>query len=149
MTSSLPGGTIRIAGKTVSRLGLGTMRLTGAGTWGDPDDRGQGLGVLRQAVHTYGITHIDTADAYGPHTVEELIAEALHPYPDETPRRDQGRPPAAGAQRVGPTRASGLPAGVCRGEPAPSEGRTAGAVPCKAAHRLRGVLFSLADPLGQ
>ncbi|MGW6755083.1 aldo/keto reductase [Streptomyces sp. NPDC055006] len=83
MTSSLPGKTIRIAGKTVSRLGLGTMRLTGAGTWGDPDDRGQGLSVLRQAVHTYGITHIDTADAYGPHTVEELIADALHPYPDE------------------------------------------------------------------
>ncbi|MFC9673732.1 hypothetical protein ACFWN5_42515 [Streptomyces sp. NPDC058430] len=47
MTSSLPGGTIRIAGKTVSRLGLGTMRLTGAGTWGDPDDRDQALGVLR------------------------------------------------------------------------------------------------------
>ncbi|MFE5688757.1 aldo/keto reductase [Streptomyces sp. NPDC056512] len=83
MTSSPPGKTIRIAGKTVSRLGLGTMRLTGAGTWGDPDDRDQALSVLRQAVHTYGITHIDTADAYGPHTVEELIADALHPYPDE------------------------------------------------------------------
>lgn len=82
MTVTLPGGTIEIAGKTVSRLGFGTMRLTGPGTWGDPDDRDQALTVLRNAVHTFGITHIDTADAYGPHTVEHLIRDALYPYPD-------------------------------------------------------------------
>ncbi|MFE7660401.1 aldo/keto reductase [Streptomyces celluloflavus] len=83
MTSTPPGGTIEIAGKTVSRLGFGTMRLTGPGTWGDPDDRTQALTVLRHAVHTHGITHIDTADAYGPHTAEHLIKDALHPYPDD------------------------------------------------------------------
>ncbi|WP_282795208.1 aldo/keto reductase [Streptomyces sp. CC224B] len=76
-----PGGTITLAGKTVSRLGLGTMRLTGPGTWGDPANRDSALSVLRQAVHPYGITHIDTADAYGPHTVEHLIRDALYPCP--------------------------------------------------------------------
>ncbi|MFC6066999.1 aldo/keto reductase [Streptomyces ochraceiscleroticus] len=81
MTATPPAGTITIAGKTVSRLGFGTMRLTGPGTWGDPEDRDTALSVLRQAVHTYGITHIDTADAYGPHTAEHLIRDALYPYP--------------------------------------------------------------------
>ncbi|WP_371551564.1 aldo/keto reductase [Streptomyces sp. NBC_00554] len=82
MTGTPPAGTITIAGKTVSRLGFGTMRLTGPGTWGYPDDCHTAVSVLRQAVHTYGITHIDTADAYGPHTVEHLVREALHPYPE-------------------------------------------------------------------
>ncbi|MFJ2349599.1 aldo/keto reductase [Streptomyces antimycoticus] len=82
MTIKPPAGTITIAGKAVSRLGFGTMRLTGPGIWGDPADRATALTVLRQAVHTYGITHIDTADAYGPHTVEHLIHDALHPYPE-------------------------------------------------------------------
>ena len=82
MSATPPAGTITIAGKTVSRLGFGTMRLTGPGTWGDPVDRYTALNVLRQAVHTHGITHIDTADAYGPHTVEYLIREALYPYPE-------------------------------------------------------------------
>ncbi|WP_260988146.1 aldo/keto reductase [Streptomyces sp. CFMR 7] len=82
MSSARLGGSIEIAGKTVSRLGFGTMRLTGPGTWGDPDDRDRALAVLRQAVHTHGITHVDTADAYGPHTVENLIKDALYPYPD-------------------------------------------------------------------
>ncbi|MEU8687677.1 aldo/keto reductase [Streptomyces sp. NPDC048665] len=77
-----PAGTITLAGKTVSRLGFGTLRLTGPGTWGDPVDRGTALSVLRQAVHTHGISHIDTADAYGPHTVEHLIRDALYPYPE-------------------------------------------------------------------
>lgn len=81
--SALLGGSIEIAGKAVSRLGFGTMRLTGPGTWGDPDDRDRALSVLRQAVHTHGVTHIDTADAYGPHTVEHLIRDALYPYPGE------------------------------------------------------------------
>ncbi|MEU8887315.1 aldo/keto reductase [Streptomyces sp. NPDC048442] len=83
MSSAPPAGAFTLAGKQVSRLGFGTMRLTGPGTWGDPDDRDQALSVLRQAVHTYGITHLDTADAYGPHTVEHLIRDALHPYPED------------------------------------------------------------------
>lgn len=82
MTSALPGGTITIAGKSVSRLGFGTMSLTGPGTWGEPADRETALSILRQAVHTYGISHIDTADAYGPHTAEQLIRDALYPYPE-------------------------------------------------------------------
>jgi aryl-alcohol dehydrogenase-like predicted oxidoreductase len=57
------------------------MRLTGPGTWGTPHDPDRAIGVLRSAVGTLGITHIDTADAYGPHTVEDLIRQALHPYP--------------------------------------------------------------------
>ncbi|KNE83331.1 aldo/keto reductase [Streptomyces xinghaiensis] len=75
-------GTISIAGKEVPRLGLSTMRLTGPGTWGAPPDPGEALAVLRTAVHEHGIAHIDTADAYGPHTAEDLIRDALHPYPD-------------------------------------------------------------------
>lgn len=82
MSATPPGGTIRIAGEAVSRLGFGTMRLTAPGIRGDPEDRDTALSVLRQAVHTYGITHIDTADAYGPHTAEHLIRDALHPYPE-------------------------------------------------------------------
>ncbi|MGW3085782.1 aldo/keto reductase [Streptomyces sp. NPDC001108] len=81
MTTQPPGGTVDIAGKTVSRLGFGTMRLTGPGTWGDPDNRDRAIGMLRSAVDAFGITHLDTADAYGPHTVEHLIKDALHPYP--------------------------------------------------------------------
>ncbi|MEU1519131.1 aldo/keto reductase [Streptomyces sp. NPDC005811] len=82
MNHVLPAGTITIAGKEVSRLGLGTMRLTGPGTWRHPLDRDTALSVLRQAVHTHGITHSDTADAYGPHTVEHMMHEALYPYPE-------------------------------------------------------------------
>jgi pyridoxine 4-dehydrogenase len=78
-----PAGAISIAGKTVSRLGLGTMRLTGPGTWGLPADQTSSVHLLREAVHTHGITHIDTADAYGPHSVEYLIRWALYPYPAE------------------------------------------------------------------
>jgi aryl-alcohol dehydrogenase-like predicted oxidoreductase len=81
MTSEPAGGRIEIAGKSVSRLGLSTMRLTGRGAWGEPEDKASALELLRTAVDTHGITHIDTADAYGPHTVEELIREALYPYP--------------------------------------------------------------------
>ncbi|MFJ4918514.1 aldo/keto reductase [Streptomyces sp. NPDC088725] len=80
--NTLPGGPVTIAGKTVSRLGLGTMRLTGPGTWHDPHDRQRAIELLRRAVHVHGITHLDTADAYGPHTVEHLIREALHPFPE-------------------------------------------------------------------
>jgi pyridoxine 4-dehydrogenase len=82
MVTSAPGGTITIAGKAVSRLGFGTMRLTGPGTWGHPASTSAATAVLREAVD-HGITHIDTADAYGPHTVEELVRRAFHPYPDD------------------------------------------------------------------
>ncbi|MGF1236318.1 aldo/keto reductase [Streptomyces sp. 2-6] len=82
MSIAPPAGTITIVGKSVSRLGFGTMCLTGPGIWGYPADYDTALAVLREAVDTHGISHIDTADAYGPHTVEHLIREALHPYPE-------------------------------------------------------------------
>ncbi|MFI5527042.1 aldo/keto reductase [Kitasatospora sp. NPDC051853] len=82
MITDPPGGALNIAGVTVSRLGLGTMRLTGPGTWGNPDDTAAAVRLIRRAV-TSGISHIDTADAYGPHTVEDLIRWALHPYTDD------------------------------------------------------------------
>jgi pyridoxine 4-dehydrogenase len=64
----------------VTRLGFGSMRLTGKGIWGPPADRAEAISVLRRAVEL-GINFIDTADSYGPHIAEELIAEALYPYP--------------------------------------------------------------------
>jgi pyridoxine 4-dehydrogenase len=64
----------------VYRLGFGAMQLTGPNVWGEPADRAQAIAVLRRAVEL-GINLIDTADSYGPHVSEELIREALHPYP--------------------------------------------------------------------
>ncbi|WP_406178871.1 aldo/keto reductase [Streptomyces canus] len=78
-----PGGSLGLAGRTVSRLGLGTMGLTGPGNWGAPPNPAEAVRLLRTAVGEHGVTHIDTADAYGPHTVEELIRRALHPYGHE------------------------------------------------------------------
>jgi len=76
-------GTFRIGGDLpVHRLGFGAMRITGEGIWGDPPDRDEAIRVLRRAVDL-GVTLIDTADSYGPETSEQLIAEALHPYPDD------------------------------------------------------------------
>ena len=76
-------GTFRIGdGPTVRRLGFGAMRLTGSGIWGDPDDPDECRRVLRRAVEL-GVNLIDTADSYGPEVSERLIAEALHPYPDD------------------------------------------------------------------
>ena len=75
-------GTFAIGGDTtVHRLGFGAMRIVGDGVWGDPPDREAAKAVLRRAVEL-GIDLIDTADSYGPGTSEELIAEALHPYPE-------------------------------------------------------------------
>jgi aryl-alcohol dehydrogenase-like predicted oxidoreductase len=75
-------GTLTIGGDlTVNRLGFGAMRITGRGIWGPPADRDTALAVLRRAVEL-GVDFIDTADAYGPDVSEELIAEALHPYPE-------------------------------------------------------------------
>jgi len=64
----------------VTRLGFGAMRITGPGIWGEPADRAEVVRVLRRAVEL-GINFIDTADSYGPYVSEEIIAEALHPYP--------------------------------------------------------------------
>jgi aryl-alcohol dehydrogenase-like predicted oxidoreductase len=80
---TLPGGTFPLAHDlAVSRVGYGAMQLAGPGVFGPPSDRGQALAVLRQAVEL-GITHIDTSDYYGPHVTNELIHEALFPYPDD------------------------------------------------------------------
>lgn len=87
MTDSMKGtaaaaGTIELGGDlTVNRLGFGSMRLTGKGVWGPPDDHDEAIRVLRRAVEL-GVNFIDTADSYGPYVAEELIREALHPYAD-------------------------------------------------------------------
>ena len=74
-------GTVSFCGQlTVNRLGFGAMRLTGAGIWGPPKDHAGALAVLRRALEL-GVNFIDTADSYGPNVDEELIAEALSPYP--------------------------------------------------------------------
>jgi aryl-alcohol dehydrogenase-like predicted oxidoreductase len=72
-------GTVRIGDITVHRLGYGSMQLTGPGIWGDPADKPEAIRVLRRAVEL-GVDFIDTADSYGPHSAEQLIREALHPY---------------------------------------------------------------------
>jgi pyridoxine 4-dehydrogenase len=71
---------IRIGELTVNRLGFGAMRVCGPNVWGPPKDRAAALKVLRRAIEL-GVNFFDTADSYGPHVDEELIAEALHPYP--------------------------------------------------------------------
>ena len=74
-------GTFAIGGDLpVHRLGFGAMQLTGPGVWGEPADRAEAIAVLRRAIEL-GINLIDTADSYGPYVSEELIREALHPYP--------------------------------------------------------------------
>jgi pyridoxine 4-dehydrogenase len=76
-------GTVDLGGDlTVNRLGFGAMRITGQGIWGDPPDRNEARAVLRRAVEL-GVNFIDTADSYGPDVSEELIAEALYPYPED------------------------------------------------------------------
>jgi pyridoxine 4-dehydrogenase len=90
-------GTIDVGGDlTVNRLGFGAMRVTGAGIWGPPGDRDEAKAVLRRAIEL-GINFIDTADSYGPHISEELIHEALHPYPDDLVIATKG-----GLERTGP-----------------------------------------------
>jgi pyridoxine 4-dehydrogenase len=81
MTTTAPGGTITPAGDlTLTRMGFGAMQLAGPGVFGPPRDHDEAIAVLREAVDR-GITHIDTADFYGPHITNQLIREALHPYP--------------------------------------------------------------------
>jgi len=73
--------TIELGALNVRRLGFGTMQLTGAGVWGPPSDRDRAVEVLRRSVQL-GVNLIDTADSYGPNVAEELIREALYPYPE-------------------------------------------------------------------
>lgn len=91
------GGTITIGGDlTVNRMAFGAMRITGKGIWGPPPDRAAAIALLRHVVHA-GVNFIDTADSYGPDVSEELIAEALHPYPEDLVIATKG-----GLTRTGP-----------------------------------------------
>jgi pyridoxine 4-dehydrogenase len=90
-------GTFRLGGDLpVHRLGFGAMRITGNGVWGPPADHDESIAVLRRAIEL-GVNLIDTAESYGPHVSEELIAEALHPYPKGLVIATKG-----GLERTGP-----------------------------------------------
>jgi pyridoxine 4-dehydrogenase len=90
-------GTITLGGDlTVNRLGYGAMRITGQGIWGPPEDHKAAIATLRRAVEL-GVSFIDTADSYGPYVSEELIAEALAPYPSDLVIATKG-----GWERPGP-----------------------------------------------
>lgn len=83
MPTTAAGGTLTLADDlSLSRMGYGAMQLAGPGVFGPPDDREQAIAVLREAIEL-GVTHIDTSDYYGPATVNEVIKEALYPYPDD------------------------------------------------------------------
>src|SRR5215218_1746823 len=81
-TTAEKSGEIRLGGRSVRRLGYGAMQLAGPGVMGPPADRDAAIAVLRRAVEL-GVNHIDTSDYYGPYVVNELIREALHPYPED------------------------------------------------------------------
>jgi aryl-alcohol dehydrogenase-like predicted oxidoreductase len=93
------GGSFTLGGDLeVNRLGYGAMRITGQGIWGEPDDPSAARALLRRVVEA-GVNLIDTADSYGPEVSESLIAEALHPYPDDLVIATKG-----GFERPGPGR---------------------------------------------
>jgi len=94
--SAAAAGTIQLGDLSVNRLGYGAMRITGKGIWGPPSDQAGALATLRRAVEL-GVNFIDTADSYGPNVSEELIAEALAPYPAGLVIATKG-----GWERVGP-----------------------------------------------
>src|SRR5690242_16698433 len=75
-------GTFTLGDRNVRRLGYGAMQLAGPGVFGPPKDRKAALAVLREAVAA-GVNHIDTSDFYGPHVTNQIIREALHPYPED------------------------------------------------------------------
>src|SRR6476620_2952222 len=83
MPTQPAGGILTLADDlSLSRMGYGAMQLGGPGVFGPPKDREQAIAVLREAIEL-GVTHIDNSDYYGPATVNEVIREALHPYPDD------------------------------------------------------------------
>jgi pyridoxine 4-dehydrogenase len=82
MSDFIPVGTFPLGGRPVHRVGYGAMQLAGPGVFGPPKDRGTAIAVLREAVAS-GVNHIDTSDFYGPHVTNQIIREALHPYPDD------------------------------------------------------------------
>jgi pyridoxine 4-dehydrogenase len=82
MSNLSNSGTFQVGNRSVKRLGYGAMQLAGPGVFGPPKDRAAALAVLREAVAS-GVNHVDTADFYGPHLTNQIIREALHPYPDD------------------------------------------------------------------
>src|SRR3954452_13419681 len=89
-------GTFQLGDREVRRMGFGAMRLTGPGIWGTPEDHDEAIRVLRRA-YELGVNLIDTADSYGPEVSEDLIAEALYPYPEDLVIATKG-----GLRRTGP-----------------------------------------------
>ncbi len=82
MSETIEADTFRLGGRTVQRMGYGAMQLAGPHVFGPPKDRDAAIAVLREAVAS-GVNHIDTSDFYGPHVTNQIIREALHPYPDD------------------------------------------------------------------
>jgi len=82
MTNLAKVGTFKMGSRTVNRFGYGAMQLAGPGVFGPPKDRNAALAVLREAVR-HGVDHIDTSDVYGPHVTNQILREALHPYPKD------------------------------------------------------------------
>lgn len=82
MTKISKAGTFRLGARMVKRMGYGAMQLSGPGVFGPPKNRAEAVAVLREAVAS-GVDHIDTSDYYGPHVTNQLIREALHPYPHD------------------------------------------------------------------
>src|ERR1700733_8936684 len=81
MSSINKSGSFTLGGRLVKRLGYGAMQLAGPGVFGPPKHHDTALAVLREAIAS-GVSHIDTSDFYGPHVTNQIIREALHPYPD-------------------------------------------------------------------
>jgi pyridoxine 4-dehydrogenase len=81
-TDLTTAGAFPLGGRSVNRMGYGAMQLAGPGVFGPPRDRAQALAVLREAI-ARGVNHIDTSDFYGPHVTNQLIREAISPYPDD------------------------------------------------------------------
>jgi pyridoxine 4-dehydrogenase len=99
VVSAAASGSFELGGDTkINRLGFGAMQLTGSGVWGEPADRDECIRVVRRAVEL-GVTLIDTADSYGPFISEEIIKEALHPYPSDLTIATKG-----GFTRQGPNK---------------------------------------------
>ena len=108
-------GTIDVGGDlTVNRMGFGAMRITGRGIWGEPPSRDQAKATLRRVVEL-GVNFIDTADSYGPSVSEELITEALYPYPDDLVIATKGGQLRAGPSRWDPDGRPGHLRAACEG----------------------------------